>query len=154
MVTAFGVLVLAAMHPLHSTMTEVVADRPHGIVRATVRVFADDFGTAVRKLARGHPLPDAGPVWDASALAYATTTFGLAERGRALPLRACGVRRTGDLLWVCLEATTTADLAALQVRNVMLCDLFDDQVNVVQGTVGGERRSLLFVRGTGFKPLS
>ena len=154
MVTVLGLMAVAAMHPLHSTITEVVADRAHGVVRATVRVFADDFGTAVRRMARGRTLPDAGPGWDGPALAYATTSFGLAERGRALPLRSCGVRRTGDLLWVCLEASTTADLGALQVRNVMLCDVFDDQINVVQGEVAGTRKSLLFVRGAGFKPIA
>jgi len=41
----------------------------------------------------------------------------------------------------------------LQVRNVMLCELYEDQVNVVQSTVAGARRSLLFVRGDPFKPL-
>ena len=123
-------------------------------MRATIRVFADDFGTAVRRAARGRPLPAAGPTWDASALAYSTASFGLADRGRPLPLRSCGVRRTADLLWVCLEASTTSDVGALQVRNAFLCDLFDDQVNVVQTTVGSARRSLLFVRGNGFKPIT
>ncbi len=153
---AYGALLTAAvMHPLHSTITEVVADPAHGVVRATVRVFADDFGTAVRRAARGAPLPAAGPAWDAAALAYATSSFGIAAPGgRALPLRSCGVRRTADLLWVCLEAATSTDLGALRVRNDMLCDLFDDQVNVVQGTVAGARKSLLFVRGSGFKPLA
>lgn len=144
----------AAAHPLHSTITEVVADRAHGVVRATIRVFVDDFGTAVRRSSRGDALPAAGPAWDAAALAYATTQFALAERGRPLPLRSCGVRRTADLLWVCLEASTGADLGALQVRNGILCDLFDDQINVVQGTTAGGRVSLLFVRGNGFKPLT
>jgi hypothetical protein len=35
----------------------------------------------------------------------------------------------------------------------MLCELYEDQVNVVQGVVGGTRRSLLFVRGDRFKAL-
>ncbi len=144
----------AAAHPLHSTITEVAADRAHGVVRATIRVFADDFGTAVRRAAYGRAIPASGPLWDAAALAYTAASFGFAARGHALPLRSCGVRRTADLLWICVEASTTSDLGALQVRNAMLCDLFDDQVNVVQGTVAGSRASLLFVRGSGFKPLA
>ena len=86
----------AAMHPLHSTITEVVADRPHGIVRATVRVFADDFGTAVRKMARGRTLPDAGPAWDAPALAYRRRASASRSGGaRCRSVRAaCGARAT------------------------------------------------------------
>jgi hypothetical protein len=35
----------------------------------------------------------------------------------------------------------------------MLCDVYADQVNVVQGMVGGTRSTLLFVRGDRFKVL-
>jgi hypothetical protein len=151
-VVALGIALLATTiaastaraHPLHSTITELTEDRAHGIVRATIRVFADDFGTAAARRRK-----------DGDALAYVAATFAFTDRaGRALPLRTCGTRRTGDLLWICVEANSTEGLAALAVRNGMLSDLFDDQVNVVQGTVAGARRSLLFTKGDRAKPLS
>ena len=143
---------VADAHPLHSTITELVEDRAHGVVRATVRVFAGDFGTAVTRASRGRISTNSGSEWDIAMLSYATQAFGLRDvHGRALTLRSCGTRRTGDLLWLCLEAATDQSLATLQVRSGVLCDLFDDQVNVVQGTVNGERRSLLFVRGDSYK---
>jgi hypothetical protein len=143
---------VADAHPLHSTITELTDDRAHGMVRATVRVFADDFGTAVSRAAHGRVTPASGAAWDAAVAAYATGAFGLQDaQGRPIALRSCGVRRTGDLLWLCLEGATPQPLDALRVRSAVLCDLFDDQVNVVQGTAGGERRSLLFVRGDGYK---
>ena len=127
-------------HPLHTTITELVEDRPHGVVRATIRVFADDFGKA-----RGNK-PE---------LDYVMSKFSLTDRaGRSLPLRSCGTRSTGELLWICVEATSADGLAVLKVHNGMLSDLFDDQVNVVQGTVGGARRSLLFIKGDLAKPLT
>jgi hypothetical protein len=142
----------ASAHPLHSTITELVADRAHGTVRATIRVFLDDFTTAVRKSTHDRVSPNAGAAWDAASLAYVGAAFGLTERtGRRLPLRSCGVKRTADLLWICVE--TSAALESLAVRDAMLCDLFDDQVNVVQATVGLARRSLLFTRGDRAKPL-
>jgi hypothetical protein len=129
----------ASAHPLHSTITELAEDHAQGTVRATIRVFADDFGTAV---ARTHKSGDAG------SLAYVAAMFGFSDRsGRVLPLRSCGTRRTGDLLWICVEASSAEGLGVLKVRNGMLSDLFDDQVNVVQGSVGGVRRSLLFTKG-------
>ena len=141
-------------HPLHSTITELVEDRSHGVVRATIRVFADDFGTAVAHSAKGRVLPSSGQPWDAAVAAYSAAVFGMQDaQGHALAMRSCGARRTGDLLWLCLEAVTTQPLASLRVRNAVLCDLFEDQVNVVQATVVTERRSLLFVRGDSYKPL-
>ncbi|MEO8560786.1 MAG: DUF6702 family protein [bacterium] len=141
-------------HPLHSTITELVEDRAHGVVRATVRVFADDFGTAVAKANGGRVIQGSGAAWDAAVQKYVAAVFGVQDsHGRALSMRSCGIRRTADLLWICVETATTEPLATLRVRNAMLCDLFEDQVNVVQGTVGAERRSLLFVRGDSFKPV-
>ena len=126
-------------HPLHTTMTELTEERAHGVVRATIRVFADDFGKA-----RGQT-PELG---------YVTSMFGFTDRtGRQLVMRSCGTRSTGELLWICVEASSADGLAALRVRNGMLSDLFDDQVNVVQGTVGGARRSLLFTKGDRAKPI-
>ena len=137
-----------AAHPLHTTITELTEDRARGTVRAVIRVFADDFGTAAARHARGTRAPDS------AAFAYASASFSFADRaGHFLPAQSCGVRRTGVLIWVCLESRAPAGLASLAVRNAVLCDLFDDQVNVVQGVVGGARRSLLFTRGDRAKPL-
>ena len=145
---------VAHAHPLHSTITELVEDRAHGTVRGTIRVFADDFGTAVTRSQRGRISP-AGPQWDAAALAYVASVFGFTDAaGRPLALRSCGTRRTADLRWICVEAPSAAGLASLKVRNAILCDLFDDQVNIVQAAVGGTRHSVLFTRGDRSKPLS
>ena len=161
---ALGVAVLAVLavlgaasrgeaHPLHSTITELVLDPARGTVRATIRVFADDLRAAVVR-AHGRSLPPNGPAWDAAAIAYATSVVSLRKvSGEALVLRSCGMRRTEDLVWLCLEGGMEGDAGGLQVRNAMLCELYEDQVNVVQGTIGGTRRSLLFVRGDRFKPL-
>lgn len=136
-------------HPLHTTITELTEDRAKGTVRAMVRVFADDFGTVVARRSRGAPLSDA------NAFAYVSNTFSFIDRtGRVLSVQSCGIRRTADLVWVCMEARAPSGLAPLSVRNAVMCDLFDDQVNVVQGTVSGARRSLLFTKGDRAKPLS
>ena len=141
-------------HPLHSTITELVFDPAHGTMRATVRVFADDLRSAVLRTTRGRTLPPNGPAWEAAALAYAASVVSMqAANGRAIALRPCGARRTGDLVWLCLEGELARDAGALQVRNTMLCELHEDQVNVVQTTIEGTRRTLLFVRDDRFKPL-
>ena len=154
MLGVLGAVAHASAHPLHSTITELVLDPSRGTVRATVRVFADDLRSAVTRAAHGRTPPSAGATWDAAVVAYATSVIAFQDAsGRAVPLRSCGLRRTGDLLWVCLEGGAVRDVGTLQLRNAMLCELYEDQVNVVQGVVGGARRSLLFVRGDRFKAL-
>jgi hypothetical protein len=144
----------ADAHPLHSTITELVLDPARGTVRATVRVFADDLRSAVLRTTRDRSLPPDGPAWDAAAFAYATKVVSIrTARGHAVALRPCGARRTADLVWLCLEGELARDAGVLQVRNTMLCELHEDQVNVVQSTMDGTRRTLLFVRDDRFKPL-
>jgi hypothetical protein len=85
--------------------------------------------------------------------AYLSATFALTdERGRRLPLQWRGSRRQGDLLWISLSAPAMT-LAGLRVRNSVLCELYDDQVNIVQASGGGRRTSLLFTKGDGAKKI-
>lgn len=138
---------VAAAHPLHTTITEIVEDRAHGKIRATVRVFMDDLETVVRKSTHGRVSPASGAAWDAATQAYVKSTFGLRGHGGAsLPLESCGVKRTADLLWFCYEATDPG-VTPLDAFAFTLFDLYEDQVNVVQATMGGARSSLLFTRG-------
>jgi hypothetical protein len=144
----------AEAHPLHTTITELVLDPARGTVQATVRIFVDDLRTALARTAKGRSLRPTDPGWDDAVVTYVASTVALRDaRGRALPLRTCGTRRLGDALSLCLQANVPHDAGELQIRNAMLCELYDDQINVVQNLVGGSRRSLLFTRGDPFKTL-
>jgi hypothetical protein len=137
-----------AAHPLHTTMAEVTIDRARGTLRVVVRVFADDFGTALdgAKVAGS---------WDARASAYVARAISLADAGRPLVVHACGTRRQGDLLWLCAETAPGGTLSRrVTLRDRMLCELFADQINVVRVTDGTATRSMLFTRGDSEKPLA
>jgi hypothetical protein len=155
-----AVLLLAAMlvngpsdagaaHPLHTTMAEVTIDRNRGTLRVVVRVFMDDFGTA---------LDAAGKTgsWDERAARYVGRAVSIVDEARrALAMRDCGTRRQGGLLWLCAEAIVPAAPASrLSLRDRMLCELFADQVNVVRVTDGAKTRTMLFTRGDAEKPIA
>ena len=136
-----------AAHPLHTTMAEVTIDRARNTVRVVVRVFADDFGSALSAAGR------AG-TWDARAAGYVARAISVADEARRpLAMRDCGTRRQGDLLWLCAE-TNLAPTHKLSLRDRMLCELFADQINVVRVTDGATVRSLLFTRGDAEKPIA
>ena len=89
-----------------------------------------------------------------AAQSYVASTFAITDAGgRALALHQCGIKQTGDLLWVCAEAAAPKGIGALRVLNRMLCELYSDQVNIVQSNDRGTKRSILFTRGDGTKPL-
>jgi hypothetical protein len=138
-VVILAIVAALVAHPIHTTMTELVVDRARGSVRATVRGFQDDLGAA------------AGTNGVEKYVAARLRLIGAG--GLPIGVRECGTRRAGDVVWVCVEATYRGDPAGLKVANSLLCDRFADQVNIVQVEVDGSRRSLVFTKGDGNKPV-
>ena len=132
-------------HPLHTTLTELKAGTD-GAVQVQMRVFADDYGRAVAT-ARGTTPNERERVYVGSA-------FVLRERnGRAVRFTWCGTRYQGEVVWVCLRGAAASGVRGGQVRNAMLFDLYQDQVNVVRAQYAGRARSLLFTPGDGARRL-
>ena len=65
----------------------------------------------------------------------------------------CGVRRTGDLLWLCLRAPSFQGVSGLRVRVALLFERYADQINIVQASYAGRRAALLFTCGDAAKAL-
>ena len=150
-----GVISLGAKsetaHPLHTTLVQVTYDEHARVLEGSIRVFAGDFAAAVAKHA-GAAAPRDDRVTDAAAFAYVSNTFRLTDAaGRAVPLTWCGSRRANDLLWLCVRATNAPVPTALKLSDQMLCELFDDQINIIQSVAGEKHASMLFTKGDGSK---
>jgi hypothetical protein len=137
----------ADAHPLHTTLVQLTYDERGHALEGSIRVFAGDFAAAVAKR-KGVATPDDDRVSDAEALAYVSNTFRVTDAaGRAVPLAWCGSRRAGDVLWLCVRANNVAPPNALRLSDQMLCELFDDQINIVQSASGTKHTSMLFTKG-------
>ncbi|MBV9773205.1 MAG: hypothetical protein JO040_04610 [Gemmatimonadetes bacterium] len=140
---------LTAFHPLHTSLTEMSYDGASRTLQVQIRVFASDLqAVTARKGA-----PPVAQVSDAQALAYVNGNFALSTGRTRLPLRWCGMRRGGDLFWICLRAPAPSGTQGVQVWNRMMFELFEDQINIVQVNTAGRRRSMIFTRGDGPRPL-
>jgi len=72
--------------------------------------------------------------------------------GRPVALVLTNMRRTDDLLWITLRAPALRTVAGAHLTNRVLFDRWDDQVNIVQTTIGGRRETLLFTKRDGTTP--
>jgi hypothetical protein len=141
----------AEAHPLHTTLVQLSYDERTHMLLGSIRVFAGDFAAAVAKR-KGAATPDDDRVSDTEALGYVSKTLRITDpAGRAVPLAWCGSRRAGDVLWLCVRATNVAPPNALLLSDQMLCELFDDQINIVQSAAGARHASMLFTKGDGAK---
>jgi len=133
---------LAAMHPMHTSVAELVHQPATRSTLVTLRVFTDDLRAAVPSDR------------DSDAEAYVRSHFELRDAsGRPVPLRWAGASRSGDVIQLRFRADLQAGLAGVRVRNLILCERFADQVNIVRASSAGRTASLLFTRGDQAKAL-
>ena len=112
-----------------------------------LRAFVDDFSAAVTRRAPPVGTPIATPP-DSAAARYLGETVVLTDAaGHRVALVVSNVRRTGDLIWITLRAPGAGrSLAGARLTNRVLFDRWDDQVNIVQTSVGTRRQTLLFTK--------
>lgn len=128
-----------AIHPLHTTHTEVVL-AAHGEAKVTIRAFTDDLRAAV--------LRHEGTVTDSTLMRYLRATVGLrGPDGHAAELSWNASQVDGDITQLALTARLSAPLAGSTLSQTMQMELFPDQVNVVQVRYDGRQVSLLFFGG-------
>jgi hypothetical protein len=138
---------VADAHPLHTTLVQLTYDDHTRTLESSIRVFAGDFAAAVAR-SKGAGAPNDDRVSDTDAMTYVSGTFRVSDAsGRAVPLAWCGSRRAEDVLWLCVRASNVAAPSALKLSDQMLCELFDDQINIVQATAGAKHASMLFTKG-------
>jgi hypothetical protein len=138
--------VIPAAHPMHTTVTEITYDRPTRAAAIRVRVFADDFTAAVAA--------QEGASGDSAVSLYVRRSFVLTGRsGQALPIHWDGAEREGDVVLLRLRVGVPDGLSGTKVLSTLLCERFEDQVNVVRASYDGRASTLLFTRGDRAKAL-
>jgi hypothetical protein len=134
-------------HPMHTTVTEVVQEDGRGQVSIQVRVYVDDLRAAVQ-------LPAGRSDADAAMARYLGATFALADRaGRPVRLSWAGAEPSGEVILLRLRGEVPGGLAGARVTSLVLCERFEDQVNVVRAEYAGRTTTLLFTRGETAKVL-
>jgi hypothetical protein len=119
---------------MHTTMSTLTYDRTTSTITLTLRTFVDDVTAAA---AKRRAAPDV----------YVQSMVTLADpSGHAIPFVACGVRRTGDVLMICLRAPAPHGPSGMTLSDRALFDQFDDQVNIVGADYDGRRETMLFTK--------
>jgi hypothetical protein len=137
----------AGAHPMHTAVTELAQQDARGRTTIQIKVFADDFQAAVA-------LPADPAAADSAMARYLRGTFALADRrGRPVRLAWAGAERTGDVILLRLQGEVAGGLAGARVTSLVLCERFEDEVNVVRASYAGRTETLLFTRGESSKAL-
>lgn len=155
MVTARGTLAaLVALvlpggyrHPMHSAVAEVIQAPAGDSVTIRLRLYADDLRLAI-------PAATTMASADSALARYVRGAFTLTDRqGRPHPLRWGGASPVGDVVVLTLHTVVPGGLAGARILNLLLCERFEDQVNIVRARYGPTTATLLFTKGETAKTL-
>jgi hypothetical protein len=113
-----------------------------------IRLFTDDLENVLSLRSGRRVRMDVTPSADRLALAYLREVFVLkGADGRPAKLSWVGMEATVNTVWVFVEAELPGGLEGARLTNVILFELFEDQVNTVNLKQGDGRASLVFQPG-------
>lgn len=140
----------AAAHPIHTSLAEADYNRTTQKLEVALRVFADDFETALSDRAKTKISLEKTPraAFDALARAYLADRFTLrSPDGRAAALEFIGrdYKDAANELWLFFEFPLPAGLDHATVHHAVLAERFSDQLNTVQVRDADRRTTLVFL---------
>lgn len=141
-------------HKFHASFARVNYNNQEQSLEITLRLFADDLENILSRRAGRHIRIDKTADAAHITLAYLQDSFEMRGRdGRAKKLQWIGMELEVDTVWIYVEAKARGDIAELSVRNRILFDLFDDQLNVLNIRYNGKAADLVFKPGDTFKAI-
>lgn len=145
-------------HKFHVSVSQVEYDEKSRKLELVIRVFADDFENALSGFAKRPVRPDqlaASSRAGELVMGYLRGAVEIRDRGdRPLSLTWSGMEGQTDVWWLYLEAKAPAGIDGARMRNRIFCELFDDQVNIVNTKVRGKQVGTLFEHADDFKPIT
>lgn len=150
---------LPTLHKVHVSVTNLEFNQPGQRVEIVIRVFTDDLQTALsRRANRTVNIDPATAGGDRKVvelvMAYLRSSFELKNKaGRTVALSWSGIEGQPDMFWIFVKGRTQGGLEGAQLRNKIFCELFDDQVNIVNAKHQGKQVGLMFESKDDFKIL-
>lgn len=137
----------ASAHEYHSSITDIQFNPRTQSLQVAIKVFTDDLESALSKRNKGKVTYSAASESIKQQLASylaATMKFEL-TKGKPLKQSFIGSEEEADVVWIYMEVPLQASsLSELYVRNAVLTELFEDQMNIVNLDYKGKMHSSLF----------
>ena len=146
-------------HKVHVSVTYLEFNQPKQTVEIVIRVFTDDLESALSR--NGSRTVKIDPesagkerrVGDL-VMAYLRNNFELKNKaGRPVTLTWSGIEGQMDMFWIYVKGRMPGGLEGAQMRNKIFCELFDDQVNIVNSKLQGKQIGLMFEPKDDFKAI-
>lgn len=149
LISIFLSSVLILLHPLHISVTEITLDEKEKELEIMLRIFTDDLELAIRNAKNDTELNLLNPsntTTDKLAWEYLQPRFKLVADGKVQPVKYLGHEADEDVLVFYIQVQPVKKFTAIGITNSIITEMYEDQANLINMTVGDETRSLRLMR--------
>lgn len=133
-----------AAHPLYITVTEIKHSAKDKILEVSCKIFTNDLETVLEKQARTKvdlSNEKEKPANERLIDEYIEKHLRLKVDGKSAQLHWVGSEKESDGTWCYFQVNDVAAVKRIDVTNDLLYEAFNQQINIMHVTVGGERKS-------------
>jgi len=138
-------------HDFHVSIAQFEHNAATGRVEVAVKIFTDDLEEALSR--KGLRQPNIGTASEHDSVPAFIGRY-LAEKvvfmndGIPVALAYLGSEQAADATWCYLESGPLGPLGGVRIRNTVLHEVFEDQVNIIHLKIEGRTKAKLTDRST------
>ncbi|MEJ8802914.1 DUF6702 family protein [Pontibacter sp. H249] len=143
-------VVPALAHDFHTSITDIKYNPRTQSLEVSLRVFTDDLENAVSKFTKTKVIYNSASAEQQQQIyAYLQTKLSFElTKGKPLKYKLLGSEAETDAVWMYVEVPVkSASVGQLYVKNAVLTEIFNDQMNIVNLNYKGKTESALLQRG-------
>lgn len=132
------------VHPLYISVTEINHNAKDKILEVSCKVFTNDLEAVLEKMSGSRvDLSAAGEKTATDKLidAYVEKHLRLRVDGRPVALHFVGSEKENDGTWSYFQVNDISSVKKIEAVDELLYDSFNQQINIMHVTVGGQRKS-------------
>ncbi len=142
-------------HDFHASVTQMQYDPKGRTFEISVRLFTDDFEKALAEASKSKVNLSAPGKNDLLIEKYIQSHFGYTNpQKQAKPIKYIGYEVETDAHWIYLEMPYTEPFRGGSLKQNVLMEMFDDQVNMVNVQYQGQKKTFVFRKNLPIQDIS
>lgn len=139
------------LHDFHVSICEIEYDQERKALEITHKLFLDDLEQGLNLKAKNGNIDVTNPkdkiVFQQTMNKYLLENFSVIVNGKQVVLNYLGSEIEEDVMYCYVDIIGVKKLKSISVKNTLLMQVFDDQVNIVHVEVEGKTRSMKLSNG-------
>ena len=135
----------AVRHPFYVSVTELTHNTKENSLEISCKMFADDCEKTLSQITRTEV--DISHPKDVKQLEkwlseYIQKHLQVKINGKPVALQYVGYEKESESVWCYLQVSGVKSVSKLELTNSLLYDLYNNEINIMHVTAGGNRKSV------------